>query len=139
MRDLISEEKGEGNGWDLKLAPGGLTDLDFIAQFLVLSHANRHPELIGKATEDVFTMVGRTGLLDSDDASRLRSAHRLLDDVFQWQRLTVEGSFDPDTVSPTIFKRLASVVGLPGTEQLRSHLEDTRREVRAIFERLLKA
>jgi glutamate-ammonia-ligase adenylyltransferase len=139
MRDLISAEKGEGNGWDLKLAPGGLTDLDFLAQFLVLSHANRIPALIGIDTETVFATAGQEGLIGSDDASRLRSAHRLLDDVFQWQRLTVEGPFDPDTVSPTIFKRLASVVGLPGTEQLRSQLEETRRDVRKIFERLLPA
>ena len=139
MRDLISAEKGEGNGWDLKLAPGGLTDLDFLAQFIVLSHANRIPALIGMDTETVFAKAGLEGLIGSDDAARLRSAHRLLDDVFQWQRLTVEGPFDPDTVSPTIFKRLASVVGLPGTEQLRSQLEETRRDVRKIFERLLPA
>ena len=39
MRELIAQEKGEEDPWDLKLARGGLTDLDFIAQALVLAHA----------------------------------------------------------------------------------------------------
>ena len=32
MRELIAQEKGDDDPWDLKLARGGLTDLDFIAQ-----------------------------------------------------------------------------------------------------------
>ena len=36
MRELIAQEKGDDDPWDLKLARGGLTDLDFIAQGLVL-------------------------------------------------------------------------------------------------------
>ncbi len=34
MRELIAQEKGDDDPWDLKLARGGLTDLDFIAQAL---------------------------------------------------------------------------------------------------------
>jgi [glutamine synthetase] adenylyltransferase / [glutamine synthetase]-adenylyl-L-tyrosine phosphorylase len=137
MRSLIASEKGDSDPWDLKLARGGLTDLDFLAQFLVLAHANRHPSLIGHATEAVFSIAGSVGLLSADEAARLREAQRLFNDVFQWQRLTVEGRFDPETVSPAIFKRLASVVGLPGPESLQAHLTETRQEVRAVFDRLL--
>ena len=43
MRDLIASEKGDDDPWDLKLARGGLTDLDFIAQALVLAHASATP------------------------------------------------------------------------------------------------
>ena len=41
MRALIATEKGEEDPWDLKLAAGGLTDLDFLAQFLVLASCQR--------------------------------------------------------------------------------------------------
>ena len=44
MRELIAQEKGDDDPWDLKLARGGLTDLDFIAQALVLAHAHEAPD-----------------------------------------------------------------------------------------------
>ena len=39
MRRAIALEKGEDEIWDLKLAAGGLVDIDFIAQYLQLVHA----------------------------------------------------------------------------------------------------
>ena len=39
MRRAIALEKGEDDIWDLKLAAGGLVDIDFIAQYLQLVHA----------------------------------------------------------------------------------------------------
>ena len=42
MRALVAKEKGEDDGWDLKLAAGGLVDIEFLAQYLVLAHAAEH-------------------------------------------------------------------------------------------------
>ena len=39
-------EKGESDPWDLKLASGGLIDLEFIAQYLMLRHAHARPDVI---------------------------------------------------------------------------------------------
>jgi glutamine synthetase adenylyltransferase len=43
MRRAIALEKGEDDIWDLKLAAGGLVDIDFIAQYLQLAHAAENP------------------------------------------------------------------------------------------------
>ena len=37
-------EKGDSDPWDLKLVAGGLLDIEFIAQFLILAHARERPE-----------------------------------------------------------------------------------------------
>ena len=95
MRGLIAQEKGDDNPWDLKLAKGGLTDLDFIAQALVLAHGAKHPTLIGLAPEAMFQEASKAGLIGEDDARTLIEAHRLFNAIFQWQRLTIEGDFDP--------------------------------------------
>ena len=50
MRALIAKEKGDQDPWDLKLAAGGLTDLDFLAQALVLAFGAEHRSLVGLAT-----------------------------------------------------------------------------------------
>jgi glutamate-ammonia-ligase adenylyltransferase len=139
MRALIAREKGDDDPWDLKLAAGGLTDLDFLAQALVLGHAGRHRGLVGLATEDTFTAAARAGLLPENDARTLEAAHRLFNDVFQWQRLTIEGDFDAAKVPPAILQRLAAVAGLPSAKKLMEHLAETRRAVRAMFDRVLAA
>jgi glutamate-ammonia-ligase adenylyltransferase len=139
MRALIAQEKGDQDPWDLKLAAGGLTDLDFLAQALVLGHAHHHTPLLGLSTEPTFGAAARAGLLDDDDAHTLETAHRLFNDVFQWQRLTIEGDFKAPEVPPAILQRLAAVPGLPNAKALLDHLGETRRAVRAIFDRVLAA
>src|SRR5262249_54796230 len=54
MRGMIEEAKGGEGAWDLKLAPGGLVDIEFIAQFLQLLHADEHPEIVSTETESVL-------------------------------------------------------------------------------------
>ncbi|MET0527309.1 MAG: bifunctional [glutamine synthetase] adenylyltransferase/[glutamine synthetase]-adenylyl-L-tyrosine phosphorylase [Microvirga sp.] len=138
MRGLIAQEKGDDNPWDLKLAKGGLTDLDFIAQALVLAHSAQHPTLIGTAPEATFYEASKAGLIGEDDARTLIEAHRLFNAIFQWQRLTIEGDFDATSVPPAILKRLAVVAGLPDAKVLLNHLNATRQQVREIFERVLR-
>ncbi|WP_457091853.1 bifunctional [glutamine synthetase] adenylyltransferase/[glutamine synthetase]-adenylyl-L-tyrosine phosphorylase [Microvirga sp. P5_D2] len=138
MRGLIAQEKGDDNPWDLKLAKGGLTDLDFIAQALVLAHSAQYLTLIGTAPEATFHEASKAGLIGEDDARTLIEAHRLFNAIFQWQRLTIEGDFDPASVPPAILKRLAVVAGLPDAKVLLNHLNATRQQVREIFERVLR-
>ena len=137
LRELIAGEKGDDDPWDLKLARGALTDLDFIAQALTLAHAHAHPSLFGLASEAVFAEAGARGLVPEDDARALIEAHQLFGSIFQWQRLTIQGTFAVAQVSPTILKRLAATVGLPDAEILLTHLDATRAQVVEIYGRVL--
>ncbi|MBZ6076433.1 bifunctional [glutamine synthetase] adenylyltransferase/[glutamine synthetase]-adenylyl-L-tyrosine phosphorylase [Microvirga puerhi] len=133
MRELIAQEKGDDDPWDLKLVRGGLTDLDFIAQGLVLAYSAAHPTLIGHAPEETFMEAAGAGLIDEEAARSLVEAHRLFHAVFQWQRLTIEGRFDPASVSPAILKRLATIAGLPNAKVLLEHLGEMRGRVAMMF------
>ncbi len=136
MRALVAREKGEGDPWNLKLAAGGTLDLDFIAQALVLAHASSHGELVGLGTGAVIAQAGRSGLIDPDTADRLGQAHRVLDDVAQWQRLTI-GEMETDAAPPGMLKRLAALVGAPDPEELVARIGELRAEGRAAFRDLL--
>lgn len=62
---------------DLKHAPGGLTDVEFLTQYLVLRHAHAHPELVRwtdnwRQTDDLVT----AGLLPAADGEALIRAYR---------------------------------------------------------------
>jgi glutamate-ammonia-ligase adenylyltransferase len=138
MRELIAKEKGDQDPWDIKLAAGGLTDLDFLAQALVLAYGNRHPSLIGQPTRAVLAKAAESGLLPEPDARALTEAHELFTGIFQWQRLAIAGAFDAAAVPPAILQRLAAVAGLPDAKVLLQHLNETRARVRKIFSRTLE-
>jgi len=138
MRDLIAREKGDQNPWDLKLASGGLTDLDFLAQALTLAHGHRHPRLHRLATRPLLREAAELGLLPAADAASLGEAHELLSGVHQWQRLTIAGPVDGATVAPAILKRWALAAGLPSAESLLDHLNQVRARVREVFHRVLQ-
>jgi len=139
MRVLIAKEKGEKNPWDLKLAAGGLTDLDFLAQFLVLAYASAHPGLLAKDTGSIFIAAREAGLLSPADATALGEALRLIGDVQLWQRFTVEEAFDPAAVPARVLRRIATAVGRPDVKVLRAEMDEVRGGVRAIFTRILGA
>ncbi len=134
MRVTVEREKPARGPLDLKLAPGGLLDLDFLGQALTLGHADRLPELVGLDTSQVFERATADGLLSPDAAEQLTSAYRLFDDVHHWQRLMVEG--DPTVASPIALSRLASALGVPDSKRLAAQLGAERAAVRTLFDRL---
>jgi glutamate-ammonia-ligase adenylyltransferase len=138
MRRLIATEKGEADPWELKLAAGGLLDIEFIAQALVLCHADRHPAIAVTGTAAILEAARGQGLLDPETGVRLSEAFAELRDLFQWIRLTVSGRFDPKDAGEPLKRRLAASVGLPDFRVLHGHIEQTRRDVRTIFERQMR-
>ncbi len=61
--------------FDLKQGEGGLVDIEFIVQYLVLRHAHGHPELTDEtATLALLRRLAALGLLDEDAATTLENA-----------------------------------------------------------------
>ncbi len=46
MRDRIAQHAPPKSPWDFKHLPGGLFDIDFVAQYLALRHACAHPDIL---------------------------------------------------------------------------------------------
>jgi glutamate-ammonia-ligase adenylyltransferase len=137
MRALIAREKGEDNPWDLKLAAGGLIDIEFIAQYCALRWAARFPDMLDPATEALIAAAGRHGVIDADACAALRSAHRLYGAFAQITRMAIDGDFDPARLSPVVLRRIAASMGSPDFRHLEASLAEARAGVRAIFDAML--
>jgi len=62
--------------FDLKQGEGGLVDMEFFVQRLVLGHASCHSDMTGSTvTTELFTAAERAGLMSSSDATLLGAAH----------------------------------------------------------------
>jgi [glutamine synthetase] adenylyltransferase / [glutamine synthetase]-adenylyl-L-tyrosine phosphorylase len=138
MRGAIAKEKGDTNIWDLKYAAGGLVDIEFIAQYLQLVHAQASPDLLDTATARVLERAARLGVLKADDAEVLRPAARLFHDLTQILRLCLPGRFDPKTASAGVLALLARAADLPDFPALQAYIEETQRKVRESFVRVLR-
>jgi glutamate-ammonia-ligase adenylyltransferase len=137
MRQAIAKEKGEDAPWDLKYAAGGLIDLEFIAQYLQLVHAADNPQILDTNTARVLDKAWRLGVLAAEDADVLRPATRLYHNVTQILRLALSGPFDPAVAGTGLLELLSKANDLPNFATLDAHLSETRKKVRASFNRIL--
>ena len=137
MRALIAREKADRGAFDLKLAPGGLIDIEFLAQFLILAHAADHPALLSVDTRAAMAAAARAGLLSATDGEILIEAHRLLTTVTQVLRLTLPDDCAPDQAAAGVKRRIAAAAGAPDFERLVVDLAAARARVRPIFTKTL--
>ncbi len=133
MRKAIALEKGEDDIWDLKLAAGGLVDIDFVAQYLQLVHASSKPEILSVSTLQVLDNAARLGVLPQSDAEILRSAARLYHDLTQIIRLCVTGKFNPETSGDNLLHVMARAGDTPDFSTLEARVRETQSEVRRVF------
>ncbi len=139
MRDRIAAEKGTKNIWDIKHVPGGLIDLEFIAQALQLIHAAERPEVLNVTTLSALEKLSEAGCLDPADAEKLLPAGRLFHDLTQILRICTEGPFEPAS-SPLGLRQLLTRASNESTfEGLEDRLTQAQHDVHAVFERLFPA
>lgn len=139
MRGAIAAEKGDGTRWDIKYAAGGLVDIEFVAQYLQLVHAHRHPDILDTSTARVLDKARQLGVLTIEDAEVLRPAVRLYHDLTQILRLCLSGPFDAKTAGPGLLRLLARAADVPDFATLDATLIETQAKVRASFVRILGA
>ena len=139
MRALIAKEKGDADPWDLKLVAGGLLDIEFIAQFLVLTAAHERPGIRDVSTRGVIAKAAAEGLLPLDRAEALAHAHRLFTDMTQIMRLAIDGPFDPAVAAGGVKRRIAAAAGLPDFDAAAGAVAEARERVREIFQETLGA
>jgi len=71
MRNRMREANSESDEslFDLKLDSGGIVDIEFLLQYLVLSSASAHPELLlPRSTNALISAAANAGLMAEEDA-----------------------------------------------------------------------
>ena len=138
MRALIASEKGDKDPWDLKLVAGGLIDIEFVAQYLILAHAYARPDILDVSTRKVIEKAAAAGLVPPGEAETLINAHRLYSDATQLMRLAISGSFDPTKAASAVKRRIAAATGQPDFEAFVATLAESRAQVRQAFAAIVK-
>lgn len=91
MRKRIEKEKKEET---LKAGPGGLIDVEFIAQALTLRHGWKYPSLRLTSTIEILRAAGKEQLLNRDHARQLEYSYLFLREVENRLRIVNNASLD---------------------------------------------
>ena len=76
MRQKIIGEHPSPAIWDLKNISGGMTDIEFISQYLQLRFACEHPEILQKNTTNTLIQAKKLSLLPHSDLDFLITAYK---------------------------------------------------------------
>ncbi|KAB0540034.1 glutamate-ammonia-ligase adenylyltransferase [Pseudochrobactrum saccharolyticum] len=136
MRALIASEKPPRDNWDLKLRSGGLIDLEFIAQFAVLT---------GQVATDIRHTSTELNLrhLKPDFSSpalaeELATAHHFYSNLTQIIRLCVYDNTGRKDYLPGLLELLCRAAELPDIAHVEHQLDQTTDTVAKAFKQLLK-
>jgi [glutamine synthetase] adenylyltransferase / [glutamine synthetase]-adenylyl-L-tyrosine phosphorylase len=130
--------RGVDPALQLKLGPGGLADVEWVAQLLQLKQAHAIPALRTTRTLTALAAAGAAGLVTAPDAEVLESAWRLATRIRNAVMLVRGRASD---VVPTSQPELSGVARLLGyaPDSAQDLVEDyrrTARRARAVMERL---
>ncbi len=133
------EERGQADG-HLKLAPGGIRDVEFLVQALQLEAGPARREVLGGNTLAALRSLERAGRVAPDDADALREAYVFLRAVEHRMQLMGNQQVHRLPRAGEDLRRLGRAMGFPGPDadyRLLDAYDARARRVRAIFDRVL--
>ena len=124
---------------NVKLGRGGIREIEFVAQALQLLRAGRQPFLQGAQTLPALAKLVQYELLSADESKLLAEAYCFLRDVEH--RLQMEDNLQTHTIPANRpdQERLARLMGFATLAEFETAHQAHTRNVRRIFDRLLKA
>ena len=128
MRALMAKERPPRHPFDLKLVPGGLIDLEFIAQSAQLLARDRiaRPQA---PTAVVLTRLGELGLVPA--GARLAEIHGLYSTVLQVMSAALADPFKDEGWTPAFRDLLAQLTNEPSFARLSEDIAEMEAEVSA--------
>ena len=142
MRQRLVTEKPAKSEWDLKRAIGGITDIEFMAQFWALTALpicnaklpNR--KLKARSAIDILPLLDEEILSENDREVLIRALgdFTLVNHLI---RLCVAADFDPATATTGLMEQLCSALDLPDIATLQAHLIQQQQQVAGIFGRVI--
>lgn len=137
MRERIFAQHGSLNPWDIKQTRGGMLDIDFIAQFLQLCHANRKPHILRTSTQHAIQAMRDARILSQKNAALLVDAYGLYSHLLHLLRLCSTGALDEATAPRGLKSLLCSQLNIKNFDHLKTTLITTEESVYNYYQMLM--
>ena len=134
MRRRIAAAKTPANGWDAKIGPGRLQDIELFAQTAALVSGGSQGDLAGQLASGE-----RHGWINAADAQVLQRTAKLLWQVQTTAKLLTGGVFDFDDMHEGAKRLMLRETGCDDLKNLRTQLDRSARQAESIIDRHLEA
>ena len=137
MRRRIADEHARPAAFDLRNRRGGLVDLEFIAQYLMLREAAHAPQTLRRDIGGAIEALSEAGVLEPRVAQTLGDALALLRAVRVFLTLLFDGTPDEAMLKGSAGVTLARCVGAVGFARLDADITTACEAVRECYDRLI--
>ncbi|WP_343559508.1 bifunctional [glutamine synthetase] adenylyltransferase/[glutamine synthetase]-adenylyl-L-tyrosine phosphorylase [Kiloniella sp. b19] len=133
MRKRLHQEKAPRGPLDCKAIPGGLTDLEFLAQFLQLLEAPGNGAILRKNTFAVFETAAELGLLSGEQGQQVALQLDQLQRLQRLLRLTSGGFSQPEELSEATRERALKIFGASTTDEMLQVIARNSTRIHTLF------
>jgi len=137
MRRRIADENPRPSRWDLRNRRGGLIDLEFIVQFLMLRDAASAPQILRRGTTEAIAALGEADLLPPQARHELGAAAVLFRNVQEVLALLGDGLSGAGDLEAPDAATLAACVGAIDFARLDADITEAAARVRGWYDRLI--
>lgn len=133
-----SRHAGDYEPVDVKLGPGGIREVEFVAQLFQLIRGGRDESLRAQGTREILVTLGRQGRITQQESEDLLNAYRF------WRRLEHRLQYQEDAQTHVMsgdaaqVAQMARAMGYEAIAPFVSDLQDHRQRVLAAFNRLFR-
>ena len=139
IRSMRSRMEASASPRSLKRAAGGLVDVEFLVQSMILRHAREHPAVLQSNVWDALDALAEAGLLASESAATLRRGYSFLRFVEARLRIVTDRPLteipEPGTDLEKLARRAGYVAaeGIAATEPFLRELSAVTRSIRTVY------
>jgi glutamate-ammonia-ligase adenylyltransferase len=136
MRALLAKEKPATSIWDVVRHAGGLTDIEFVTQFLQIVSGGR---ALRRNTRRALEALAQEGMIDAETKDVLCNAHDLYTTVLQITRLGLGDQGNLSAAPQGLPDLIVRQTGCADMDELQSRLGDAYARITPIVSDTLSA
>jgi glutamate-ammonia-ligase adenylyltransferase len=143
IRSMRAKLEAKAGRRDIKRGRGGLTDVEFLVQWLQLRHGRERPEILHSNVWTALDSLESEGLLDPASANRLRDGYSFLRSVEARLRIVTDRPLIELPESREACEKLARRLGFDATakqsaaDRFLAEVDRVMAELRAEFDALI--
>ncbi|MCE5251567.1 hypothetical protein LLG96_15260 [bacterium] len=123
---------------NIKSGPGGIADIDFIAQSYAAHHGLDRPAVQLRETTAILKAFGSERILDRHSVSALTELYEFLSTVEKVLRISSGKAVNTVPAADAELTRVARLLGFKNVRRFTKRLDDVRIITREYYERLMK-
>ena len=132
MRERQVKEKTRGEGFNIKLGRGGMSDVYFITRYLQLRDRIYFPA--DRGTTALISHLGEQGALDKESTDSLFRGYKFLRGLDHWMRLLMDHPSPVIPASTVALQDISRSMGIESLEEFDRQLAHHTGSIRAVHD-----